>query len=85
MARYKKILISLPDNLLNEADNLAYEQNVNRSEFIREAMKMYIQQKTQLELTNEEMAEINLELSNYCLSADNRQQQSYEDKLAECE
>ena len=91
MARYKKILISLPDNLLNEADNLAYEQKVNRSEFIREAMKLYIKQKKQLELTKqlkkgyEEMAEINLELSNYCLSADNRQQQSYEDKLAECE
>lgn len=91
MSHYKKILISLPDNLLNEVDNLATEQKINRSEFIREAMKLYIKQKKQTELTKrmkkgyEEMAEINLELSNYCLTADDRQQQSYEDKLAECE
>ena len=33
----------------------------------------------------EELAEINLEYSDFCLEADSRQLQLYEDKLAECE
>lgn len=91
MSRLKKILISLPDTLLNEVDNLATEQNINRSEFVREAMKLYIREKKKMELCArmkkgyEEMAQINLEIAGYCLSTDNIQQQSYEEKLAECE
>ena len=45
MSRHKKILITMPDALLDEVDNLATEQNLNRSEFIREAMRSYITQK----------------------------------------
>ena len=91
MSRLKKILISLPDTLLDEVDNLAIEQNINRREFIREAMKLYIKEKKKRELATrmkkgyEEMASINIELSEYCLRADSQQQQSYEEKLAECE
>ena len=33
----------------------------------------------------ESMSEINLEIAEFCLEADNIQQQSYEEKLAECE
>ena len=91
MSRQKKILISLPDALLTEVDNLATAQKVNRSEFIREAMKLYIHERKKADITlklkkgYEEMAKINLELAEYCLDADNIQQQSYEEKLAECE
>lgn len=91
MSRQKKILISLPDALLTEVDNLATAQKVNRSEFIREAMKLYIRERKKADITlklkkgYEEMAKINLELAEYCLDADNIQQQSYEEKLAECE
>lgn len=91
MARQRKILISLPDSLLDEADSMAYSQNINRSEFIREAMRLYIREKKKAEIVRklkkgyEEMAEFNLEYSDFCLEADNRQLQLYEDKLAECE
>ena len=91
MSRLKKILISLPDTLLDEVDNLATQQDINRSEFVREAMKYYIKEKKKAELDSrmkkgyEEMGRINLEISEYCLRADNSQQQSYEEKLAECE
>ena len=91
LSRQKKILISLPDSLLTEVDNLATAQKVNRSEFIREAMKLYIHERKKAELNlklkkgYEEMAEINIEIAEYCLKADNVQQQSYEEKLAECE
>ena len=91
LSRQKKILISLPDALLTEVDNLATAQKVNRSEFIREAMKLYIRERKKAEMTSrlkkgyEEMAKINIEIAEYCLEADNIQQQSYEEKLAECE
>ena len=91
MARQKKILISLPDSLLDEADSLASAQNINRSEFIREAMRLYIREKKKADIVSklkkgyEEMTDINLEIAEFCIEADNIQQQSYEEKLAECE
>ncbi len=91
VARQRKILISLPDYLLDELDNLAYSQNINRSEFIREAMKCYIHEKKKAQIDAklkkgyEEMGPINLAFSKLCLETDNRQLQLYEDKLAECE
>ena len=91
MSRQKKILISLPDALLNEVDNLATAQKINRSEFIREAMKLYIREKKKADIASslkkgyEEMAMVNLEIAEFCLEADNIQQQTYEEKLAECE
>ena len=91
LSRQKKILVSLPDTLLTEVDNLATEQKLNRSEFIRNAMKQYIIQNKKARLTQqlkqgyEDMAHINLEISEYCLNADNEVQRIYEEKLAECE
>lgn len=91
MARQKKILISIPDSLLSEADNMAYSQNINRSEFIREAMRLYIREKKKNEIAQklkkgyEEMGQLNLEYSDFCLQPDSTQLQLYEDRLAECE
>ena len=91
MARQKKILISIPDTLLSEADNMACSQNLNRSEFIREAIRLYIRNKNKSEIVRslkkgyEEMGNINSEYSEYCVKADNSQLQLYEDRLAECE
>ena len=91
MSHHKKILISLPDTLLSEVDNLATSQKINRSEFIREAMKRYVAEQRRASLAAslkkgyEEMADINIEIAELCVEADNIQQQSYEQKLAECE
>ena len=91
MSQSKKILVSLPDSLLHEVDTLATAQKLNRSEFIREAAKSYVaQQKNasyneKLKEGYQSMAEINIEIAELCLEADNIQQQSYEEKLAECE
>lgn len=91
LSRQKKILISLPDALLAEVDNLATSQKVNRSEFIREAMRLYIHEKKKADLASklkngyEDMAKINIELAEFCIETDNIQQQNYEEKLAECE
>lgn len=87
----RKILISLPEGLLHEVDKLADLQNLNRSQCIREAMMMYISEKKKAKIKAlmkkgyEEMAEINLEWAEYAYEADCKLQQSYEEKLAECE
>ena len=91
LSRQKKILISLPDTLLLDVDNLATSRKINRSELIREAMKHYVEKQKRASLEQslkkgyEAMADINLEIAEYSLEADNIQQQSYEEKLAECE
>lgn len=91
MSRQRKILISVPDSLLTEVDDFANSQNINRSEFIREAMRLYIKERRKTELYArmkkgyEEMAEINLDIAEYCVSADEAQQRAYEVKLSECD
>lgn len=91
MAELKKILISLPNSLLKEVDQIASMEKINRSEFVRQAMKLYIREKKKLELREgmkkgyQEMAEINLKLAELCFEADNEVQNKYENRLAECE
>ncbi len=91
LSHRKKILISLPDTLLTEFDTMATAKKINRSKLIREAMKRYIKEQKHASLTAslkkgyEQMADINLEIAEFSLEADNIQQQSYEEKLAECE
>lgn len=91
MARQKKILISIPDSLLDEADNMAYSQNINRSEFIRDAIKSYIREKKKKEIAQklkkgyEEMGLLNLEYSEYSISSDSTQLKLYEKSMAESE
>ena len=50
MAELKKILVSLPDSLLREVDEIVAIEKKNRSEFIREAMKLYIRERQRLEI-----------------------------------
>lgn len=91
MAQYKKILITIPDNLLEELDSIVFNEKTNRSMLVREAMKLYIREKRKLELRDkmrvgyEEMAEINLRLAEGCLGADNDQECRYLERLGEME
>jgi len=87
----KKILVSLPDNLLKEVDEIVTVEKTNRSEFVRKAMKLYIREKRRIEMRDkmkkgyQEMADINAKLAEMCFEADNEQQQKYEDRLRELE
>jgi len=91
LAQLKKILISLPDNLLKEVDSIVEMEKINRSEFVREAMKLYIREKRRIEMRDklkkgyQQMAEINAKLAEICFEADNDQQQKYEEGLRELE
>ena len=91
MSQLKKVLISIPDALLSEVDSQASSENRNRSELVREAMKMYLQvrkiQRTegQMEKGYQEMADINLRIARMCFDAEEEAISAYEEKLAECE
>jgi CopG family transcriptional regulator/antitoxin EndoAI len=90
LAGIKRIMISLPESLLEEVDGLATVERRNRSEFIREAMKLYISERKrytireQMKLGYQEMAHINLALALEQMDADRDLQELFEDKLAEC-
>ncbi len=87
----KKILISLPDNLLKEIDHIVSVEKTNRSEFVREAMKLYLREKRKIQMRDRmkkgylEMAEINIGLAEMCFEADSDQQLKYEQRLGELE
>ena len=91
MAELRKILISLPDNLLKEIDNIVSVERTNRSEFVREAMRLYIREKRKIQIMDkmkkgyQEMAQINIKLAEVCYDADCDQQQNYEERLRELE
>lgn len=65
----KRIMISLPQNLLQEVDGVAQKEKSNRSELIREAMKLYLQERKKRFIRESmqkgymEMANINLNLA----------------------
>jgi CopG family transcriptional regulator / antitoxin EndoAI len=65
----KRIMISLPDHLLQEVDGIVEKENSNRSEFIRQAMKLYLIERKKRSLRESmqrgymEMAKINLSMA----------------------
>lgn len=91
MSQLKKVLITVPDTLLEQVDEMASSAQMNRSEFVRNAMKLYLAEtkrkamREQMQSGYREMAEINLALAELCAAADSEQLKQYEDRLAECE
>ncbi|WP_277998702.1 CopG family ribbon-helix-helix protein [Moorella sulfitireducens] len=90
MPGVKRIMISLPESLLAEVDGLATLERRNRSEFIREAMKLYITERKrrnireQMKRGYQEMASINLSLAVEHYDIENEAQKYYDSRLAEC-
>lgn len=76
MSDTKRIMISLPHQLLREVDGMAEEERSNRSELIRRAMKLYLQEhkKRRIRETMQrgymEMAKINLNMASEAFEAE---------------
>ncbi|MFZ5354463.1 MAG: CopG family ribbon-helix-helix protein [Bacillota bacterium] len=91
MAELKRIVVSLPDSLLKEIDDLADFECCNRSEFVRNAMRFYMKEMKKINLAEKmktgylEMSEINATLAEIGLTADYETIVCYETRLAECE
>jgi CopG family transcriptional regulator/antitoxin EndoAI len=72
----KRIMISLPDILLQEVDGIVEKENSNRSEFIRQAMKLYLMERKKRVLRETmqrgymEMAMINLHIASEAFQAE---------------
>ncbi len=84
-------MVSLPNNLVEEVDFIVSMEDKNRSEFVREAMKLYIREKRKLEVSERlkdgylEMSKINLSFAEMGLGQDMEELDLYEVKLTGCE
>lgn len=72
----KRIMISLPDYLLQEVDGVARKENSNRSELIRQAMRLYLTERKKRLIRETmqrgylEMAKINLHMASEAFQAE---------------
>lgn len=75
-ANTKRIMISLPDQLLREVDGVVKQEKLNRSELIRQAMKLYLKERKKRYLRESmqrgymEMANINLHIASEAFHAE---------------
>ncbi len=87
MAETKRIMISLPNSLLEEVDNIVSIESKNRSEFIREAMKLYLRERKKIQINEtmkngyREMSQINLFFAEMGLEEDYNELINYENRL----
>jgi CopG family transcriptional regulator/antitoxin EndoAI len=72
----KRIMISLPEYLLQEVDGIVQKEQSNRSEFIRQAMRLYLMERKKRHLRESmqrgymEMAKINLNMASEAFQAE---------------
>lgn len=91
MAESKKIVVNLPDNVLEECNEILSKDNKNISEFIREAVILYIEERKRYRLRERmkngytEMAQINQEIAEFGFAIDLCDLCGYETRLAECD
>lgn len=87
----RRIVITVPNSLIDDVDTLADADGLNRSEVLSKALKEYINRRKakllrqQLKNGYKDMAAINIEWAEGCLCADNQCQSCCEEKLSECE
>lgn len=76
VAELKRIMISIPNSLLQEVDGIVAVDKLSRSQFIREAMRLYIEDRKRKAVRDmmkkgyQEMAVINLSLAEEGVVAD---------------
>jgi CopG family transcriptional regulator/antitoxin EndoAI len=91
MGQTKKILVSVPENLLREVEEIVALEKRNRSEFIRESMRLYIREKNKIKVHEqmkkgyEAMAKLNLMMAEDAIEEDGTTLSNYESILSESE
>lgn len=91
MAESKRIMISLPESLLAEVDDVVTIENRNRSEFIREAINSVLHERRkrgireQMRKGYQEMAQLNLAIAKELFSAEEEVPLIYERTNVECQ
>lgn len=75
-SNFKDIIISLPQQLLNEVDGVMQQEEVNRNELIHQATKMYLRDRKKRQIRESmrqgymEMAKINLNMASEAFLAE---------------
>lgn len=91
MAETRRVVVSLPSNLLDEANDMVPIEYENMSDFVMEAMKLFIAEKKKLEIIErlkngyKEMSDLNLKLSEIGIEQDNIELTLYELNLRRCD
>ncbi|PWK05947.1 ribbon-helix-helix CopG family protein [Tumebacillus permanentifrigoris] len=76
LSKTKRIMVSVPNHLLQEVDGIVEAENLNRSEFIREAMNLYLLERKKRYIRESmqkgylEMAKINLNIASEAFLAE---------------
>jgi CopG family transcriptional regulator/antitoxin EndoAI len=87
VAQAKRIMISMPDSLLQEVDGVVNRETGNRSEFIREAVKMLLAERQRrgnldrYRVGYEQVGGLNRKLAEEGLAVDYSDLENYENYL----
>mgnify|MGYP002344159331 CR=1 FL=1 len=88
MADLRRIMVSVPSSLLDEVDVFGRTLGLNRSEVVREAVRMFMTEHARSELGKKlkagysEMASINSQMAEECAAAEEEAFVNYERFLA---
>ncbi|WP_125153998.1 CopG family ribbon-helix-helix protein [Clostridium rectalis] len=91
MSDSKRLVVNLSETLNNEFNKALKEDSKKRSEFIREVIILYIEEKKRLKELEQmkkgymEMSKINLEIAEIGFANDIKELKEYEAKLSECD
>lgn len=91
MAQAKRIMVSLPESLLQEVDRIVRLETGNRSAFVREAMLLLIKERILRERTEQtrqgylKVGRLNQALSEEGMAADLKDLENYEAYLVKKE
>lgn len=83
-SNFTDIVISLPEQLLNEVDGVMQQENVNRNELIHQATKMYLHERKKRQIRESmrqgymEMAKINLNMASEAFLAEEEAENTLE-------
>ncbi|HBM79438.1 MAG: CopG family transcriptional regulator [Clostridiales bacterium] len=91
MAESKKIEVNLPESILRECDEILNKDNKNISEFIKDAVIVYIEERKRYRIRETmkngyiEMSKVNQEIAEFGFAMDLSDLCEYEARLAECD
>ncbi len=87
----KEVIVNLPSSLVQEIDGYLKQDESSRSDFFREATRLYLEEMRRKEIRRElrkgyeKMSSLNRELADEGIEYDARLMSFYEDSLAESE
>lgn len=88
MAETRRIIVSLPESIIEEVDDIVSTENKNRSDFIREAVYTVLLERRRAGIREQmrqgymEMAQINLRMAVDLCQAEEEATACYERKLS---